>query len=96
MSKNFMKTLKEIIKSSGSNKVTVFTQHLKIDGEIFIPEGKCEECNDDYLTLRDALVCRIKDYCECTDDVCECHDYACFRYGWLNICEEKIVAFSIV
>jgi len=96
MSRKLMKSIEEIMKTSESNKIVVFTQHLKIDGEIFVPEGKCEECNDDYLTLQNALVCRIKDYCECTDDVCECNDYVCFKYNWLNICHEKIVAFSIV
>lgn len=96
MSRKLMKSIEEIMKTSESNKIVVFTQHLKIDGEVFVPEGKCEECNDDYLTLQNALVCRIKDYCECTDDVCECNDYVCFKYNWLNICHEKIVAFSIV
>ena len=96
MSRKLMKSIQEIMKTSESNKIVIFTQHLKIDGEIFVPEGKCEECNDDYLTLQNALVCRIKDYCECTDDVCECNDYVCFKYNWLNICHEKIVAFSIV
>lgn len=96
MSRKLMKSIEEIMKTSESNKIVVFTQHLKIDGEIFVPEGKCEECNDDYLTLQNALVCRIKDYCECTDEVCECNDYVCFKYNWLNICHEKIVAFSIV
>ena len=95
MSRKLMKSIEEIMKTSESNKIVVFTQHLKIDGEVFVPEGKCEECNDDYLTLQNALVCRIKDYCECTDDVCECNDYVCFKYNWLNICHEKIVAFSI-
>ncbi len=96
MSKNFMKSIENIIKSSGSKKVVIYTQHLKIDGEIFIPEGKCEECNDEYITLQNALVCRIDDYCECDEDVCECNDYLCFKYDWLNISQNKIVAFSIV
>ena len=96
MTKKMLKSVEEIIKSSGSNKIVVFTQYLKIDGDVFVPEGRCEECNDDYLTLQNALVCRIKDYCECDDDVCECNDYMCFRYDWLNIAQEKIVAFSIV
>lgn len=96
MSKKFMKSIGKIMENNGSKKVVLFTQHLKIDGELFIPEGRCEECNEDYITLQNALVCRLNDYCECEDDICECHDYVCFKYDWLNICEEKIVAFSVV
>lgn len=96
MSKKFMKSIEKIMENTGSKKVVILTQHLKIDGEVFIPEGRCEECNEDYITLQNALVCRLNDYCECDDDICECHDYVCFKYDWLNICEEKIVAFSVV
>lgn len=96
MSKKFMKSIEKIIASSESKKVVIFTQHLKIDGEVFIPEGRCDECNEDYVTLQNALVCRLNDYCECDDNVCECNDYVCFRYDWLSVCEEKIVAFSMV
>ncbi len=96
MSRRFMKSIEGIVKSSGSQKIVIYTQYLKIDGEVFIPEGRCEECNDDYVTLQNAMVCRLKDFCECTDDVCECNDYVCFKYDWLNISEDKIVAFSIV
>ena len=59
MSKKLLKTLDKIMDSSGSDKITVFTSHLKIDGRIFKAEGKCEECNDDYLTLENALICRL-------------------------------------
>ncbi len=96
MSKKLLKTLDKIMDSSGSDKINVFTSHLKIDGRIFKAEGKCEECNDDYLTLENALICRLEDYCACDDDSCECNDYICFRYDWLNINTDDIVAFSIV
>ena len=42
MQKNLMKSIKKIIGESGSDKITIFTGHLKIDGNLFIPEGKCE------------------------------------------------------
>lgn len=96
MSKKFMKSIEKIIENNDSKRVVIFTQHLKIDGEIFIPEGRCEECNDEYVTLQNALVCRLKDYCQCDEESCECNDYVCFRYEWLSISEEKIVAYSIV
>lgn len=96
MSKKLLKTLDKIIESSGSTKITLFTQHLKIDGNVFKAEGRCEECNDDYLTLENALICRLEDYCVCDDDNCECDDYICFRYDWLNVNIDDITAFSII
>ena len=96
MAKNLIKSVEKIIDSSGISKITIFTSHLKIDGNVFRPEGKCEECNDDYITLENALVCRLNDYCTCEDDECKCNDYVCFKYDWLNIAIDKIVSFSIV
>lgn len=96
MSKNLIKSISKIVEESGTHKITIFTNHLKIDGQIFIPEGKCEECHDDFITIENALVCRLNDYCTCEADDCKCNDYMCFKYDWLNISIEKITAFSIV
>lgn len=96
MGKNLLKSIKKIIDDSGSNKITIFTSHLKIDGELFLSEGKCEECHDDFITLENALVCRLSDYCKCDGEKCECNDYVCFKYDWLNISIDNIVAFSII
>ncbi len=96
MSKNLLKSIGKIIEESGTNKITIFTAHLKIDGNLFQPEGRCEECHDDFITLENALVCRLSDYCTCDDDECKCNDYVCFKYDWLNIAIDKIVSFSIV
>ena len=96
MSKNLIKSISKIVEESGTHKITIFTNHLKIDGQIFIPEGKCEECHDDVITIENALVCRLNDYCTCEEDDCKCNDYMCFKYDWLNISIEKITAFSIV
>ena len=96
MSKNLLKSMGKIIEESGSNKITIFTGHLKIDGHLFLPEGKCEECHDDFITLEHALICRLSDYCTCNEDSCECNDYICFKYDWLNISISDIVAFSII
>ena len=63
MTKHLIKSIAKIIEESGTNKITIFTGHLKIDGELFLPEGKCEECHDDFITLENALVCRLSDYC---------------------------------
>lgn len=96
MTKNLLKPIKKIIEEAGSSKITIFTNHLKIDGYVFIPEGKCEECHDDFITLEKTLVCRLSDYCKCEGDKCECNDYVCFKYDWLNIAINDIVAYSII
>ena len=96
MSRNILKPISKIVEESGSNKLTIFTNHRKIDGYIFLPEGRCEECHDDFITLENAMVCRLSDYCTCNNDDCECNDYVCFKYDWLNVGIEKITAFSVV
>ena len=55
MTKHLIKSIAKIIEESGTNKITIFTGHLKIDGELFLPEGKCEECHDDFITLENAF-----------------------------------------
>lgn len=96
MSKPLLKSIEKIIKSSGSNNITIFTNHLKIDGTIFVPEGKCDECHDDFITLENATVCRLSDYCTCDSEECDCNDYICFKYDWLNVSVDDIVTFSII
>lgn len=96
MSRNLLKSIEKIVESSGSAKITIFTSTLKIDGELFIPEGKCEECHDDFITLEKTLVCRLNDYCTCEQEDCNCDDFVCFKYDWLNIAIDDIVAFSVV
>ena len=96
MSKSVSKSVKKVCEKVGTNKIVIFTDNLKIDGNLFIEEGKCEECHDDILTLTNALVCRLSDYCNCEGDECNCDDYVCFKYDWLNLNIEKIVAYSVI
>lgn len=96
MSKNILKTIKKIAQDNNMSRIVLFTDYLKIEAEIFIPEGKCEECVDDYIPLKDVQVCRISDYCTCEDDNCSCNDYICFRYNWMNVNADDIVAFSVI
>ena len=35
-----MKSLKKIIEDNGTDKIVIFTDTLKIDGRVFLPEGK--------------------------------------------------------
>lgn len=96
MSKNLLKSISKIVESTGTNNITIFTNHLKIDGKLFIPDGKCEECHDDFITLENALMCRLSDYCTCEQEDCSCDDFVCFKYDWVNIAIDDIVAFSVV
>ena len=96
MSKNILKAIKKIVEENGSDKIVLFTEHLKIDGRVYLPEGKCDECADDFIPLENAMVCRLDDYCSCDDDKCQCNDYVCFKYEWLSVAIKDIVAFSVV
>lgn len=96
MSKPISKAIYKIAEKNDASKVVLFTNYLKIDGELYTKNSKCDECHEDILPLQNALVCRLKDYCECDDDNCECNDYVCFRYDWLNVNIDEIVAFSII
>lgn len=96
MSKSVHKSIEKIVESSGSNKISIFTHSLKIDGTIFMAEGRCDECHDDFITLENATICRLSDYCTCKDEECDCNDYICFKYDWLNVSIDDIVTFSIV
>ena len=60
MSKSISKSIYKIAEKVDSNKIILFTNHLKIDGELFIKDGKCDECHEDILSLQNALVCRLK------------------------------------
>lgn len=90
------KTIQEIVKDSQSNRITVFTNHFKIDGTLHECDGKCKHVADNILTLNDAIVCRLEDYCSCDEDECECNDFVCFKYDWLNIMHSHIVGFSVI
>lgn len=93
---NINKTIYDIISKSDSNRITVFTGELKIEGFVYKCDGKCKQVADNILTLNDAIVCRLEDYCGCDDDKCSCSDFVCFKYSWLNIMHSQINAFSII
>ena len=96
MSKSISKAMKKVSEKAGSTKIAIITNHLKINGTLYFEDGKCNECHDDIITVTDAVVCRLNDFCTCEDDKCSCNDYVCFRYDWLNISVDSIVAYSIV
>ena len=96
MTKPISKAIRKIAEKTGSTKIVIFTSRLKIDGYAYFEDGKCDECHEDILTLTKAMVCRLNDYCTCNEDDCSCNDYICFKYDWLNVNVDKIVAYSIV
>lgn len=91
MSTKILEAIKRIAEDNENYRIVIFTNHLKIEANIFFPEEKCEECLDDYLALKDVNVCRISDYCECNDN-----NYNSFKYNWFNISIKDIVAFSVI
>lgn len=96
MSKPISKAIYKIAEKNDAYKIVIFTHYLKIDGELYTNDTKCDECHEEVLPLQNALVCRLKDYCECDEENCDCNDYVCFRYDWLNVNIDEIVAFSII
>lgn len=96
MNKGLIKSIKKISEKVNSKRIVIITNHLKIDGNLYIENGKCEECHDNILTLENALICRLNDYCTCDGDNCNCNDYVCFRYDWLNINIDNICAYSMI
>lgn len=96
MSKSILKTIKKVAEKAGSNRIVIITNHLKINGNLYFEDGKCDECHEDIMTITDAVVCRLNDFCTCEDDKCSCNDYVCFRYDWLNVSVDSVVAYSVV
>ena len=90
------KTIYEIVEKTGSNKITIFTHTSKIDGYVYQCDNKCKEVADNILTLTDAIVCELEDYCTCSENECGCNDFVCLKYDWLNIMHSKIVSFSVL
>lgn len=90
------KTIYDIVNKSDSARIVIFTEYLKIEGFVYKCNGKCKQIADNILTLNDAIVCRLEDYCSCDEDECTCNDFVCFKYSWLNIMHSQIVAFSII
>lgn len=94
MCEELVKKIYHIAKSSGSNQITVITNHLKFCGTLC----KLEECKEEesgILTLNNVKMWRIQDICTCGDKNCKCNDQNFCSVEWLNINISKIVAFTI-
>lgn len=71
--------------ANGIKDIVVFTQSFKAYGTI-VKDHKDSLKN--ILTLKDASICHHFDECSCNIESP--------KYEWLNINEEKIIAFSIL
>lgn len=94
--KEIKKKIIELCEVNNTNQISILTTNLKIEGNFEHCLPKCKGESDELITLSEAIVCRINDYCTCENDNCECNDYVCFKYQWININSDKIVAFSLL
>lgn len=79
------KIYKAVEMTGGVRDAVIFTQSFKAYGSIVIDEKNTLK---DVLTLKDATICHHFDECSCNVDSP--------KYEWLNLNEDKIIAFSIL
>ena len=86
MSTNILERIYKASEMAGGVKdIVVFTQSFKCYGT-FVKDNK--DNLKDILTLKDATICHHFDECSCNIESP--------KYEWLNINEDKIIAFSIL
>lgn len=96
MSKNLGETINNIMEENATRRVLILTEKLHILGTIHDYYGKCEDCHNCLISLKDVKIARIKDLCHCQTDSCECNLDAFIEYKWFNISTHAIVGFSIL
>lgn len=84
--------IKNILEISKSERVVVFTNHLKIVGNVRL----CDICNEGhFLNLTNATVISINDIYDCeSEDFCD--DLTTQNFKWLHVNAKKVLAFSVV
>ena len=81
-----IKTFKQIMEKSDTNRVVLLTNHYQILGNVY----ECEECNkNDYINLTNVRLCNINDV---FDGICESES----NFDWLHINIDKVVAYSFI
>ena len=81
-----IKTFKQIMEISDSNRVVMLTNHYQIIGSVY----ECGECNkDEYVNLTKVKLCNVNDVYE---GICESE----INYDWLHINLDKVVAYSFI
>ena len=86
---DIIKEIKILKEKSHTDKIVIFTNHLKIVGTIV-------ECTSDYfISLTDVTVLDIVDLYPCEqNDSCNELPSQCFE--WLHVSAKKILAFSFI
>ena len=85
MSKGIIEQILEIAKNANnSERLIIFTNSFKAVGELY---SLNPDTDKHILTLKNASVCNTLENFECA--------FAHHSYEWLNIVEDKIVAFSV-
>lgn len=86
--------LKLAQESNNAEKIIIFTDSFKVYGRLYTEKSR----EKGIITLQDAMICDAFDDCDFGEndscDECGCEDYP--SYDWLNIIDEKIIAFSLL
>ena len=84
--------IKNILEISKNERVVLFTNNLKIVGNVKL----CDICNEGrFLNLTNATVILLSEIYDCeSEDVCD--EFVSQNFKWLHINSEKILAFSVV
>ena len=96
MSKKLGEVINNIMKENASKRVLVLTDNMQIIGTIHKYEGRCENCHDCILALKDVKLVKLEDLCKCNSLECECNIEMFMEFDWLNISTHAIVGFSII
>lgn len=96
MSKNLGEVINNIMEENAAKRVLILTNHMQILGTIHDYHGKCENCHDCLVALKDVKIARIEDVCRCREEDCECNLNIYEEYDWFNISTHAIVGFSIL
>lgn len=96
MAKNLGEVINKIMEENSSSTVLILTNQLQIIGTIHEYLGKCENCHDCIIALKNVKIARIKDICTCNEDGCECNLNIFKEFDWFNISVHSIVGFSIL
>ena len=84
--------IKNILEISQSEKIVIFTNHLKVIGNVKL----CDICNTGhFLNLTNAIAIPITDLYDCETEK-TCDEIVCQKFKWLHVNAKKILAFSII
>lgn len=96
MGKNLGEVINNIMEENAASRVLILTDRFHIAGTIHDYRGKCEDCHNCIISLKNVKIARIEDMCRCTADECECNLDSFIEYKWFNINTNAIVGFSIL